>query len=212
MRKLQSMETFASASFLRVSRQYLGLRAEAQEPGVVATPIIISTRKIMNQYRKFAQSLLVATGLGVFLAGPVFAEPACDGMDGHHGQFEQHAKMREQHHQQLHDALKLTPEQEPGWKKLMESEQPRPATSGAETAKEDWSKLTTPERAEKMLALGKARQEHMSEYVAALKGFYATLTVEQKKTFEDMHAGQRGEMHGKARPRQAMPEKAAPKP
>ena len=120
--------------------------------------------------------------------------------------------MREQHHQQLHDALKLTPEQEPGWKKLMESEQPRPATSGAETAKEDWSKLTTPERAEKMLALGKARQEHMSEYVAALKGFYATLTVEQKKTFEDMHAGQRGEMHGKARPRQAMPEKAAPKP
>lgn len=166
----------------------------------------------MNQYRKFAQSLLVATGLGVFLAGPVIAEQACEGMDGHHGHFEKHAKMLEQHHQQLHDALKLTPEQESGWKKLMDAEQARPATSGAEMAKEDWSKLTTPERAEKMLALSKARQEHMSEYVAALKGFYATLTVEQKKTFEDMHAAQRNEMHGKPRPRHATPEKATPKP
>ena len=150
----------------------------------------------MNSYRRLAQSVLLATGLGAFLAGPVFADPGCGPMGGHEAHAEHHSKMMEQHHKQLHDALKLTSEQEAGWKKLMESEEPRPSTSGA-GQREDWAKLSTPERAEKMLELGKARQEHMAEYVAALKGFYATLSVEQKKTFEDMHADQRGSMRGK---------------
>ena len=189
-------------SFLAISRHYLGLQtptARAAAP-LISEPASITKpnppRKNMNTYRRLAQSVLLATGLGAFIAAPAFAEPDCAAMGGHEAHAEHRSKMMEQHHKQLHDALKLTAEQEPGWKKLMDSEQPKPSTSGASKT-EDWSKLTTPERAEKMLELGKARQEHMSEYVGALKGFYASLSVEQKKIFEDMHASQQGGMRGK---------------
>lgn len=193
-------------SLLAVSREYFGLNADLDAaPSTVAPlPALIPQpdprRKNMNGYRRLAQSVLLATGLGAFLAGPAFADSGCGVMGGHEVHHEHHGKMMEQHHQQLHDALKLTPEQEPGWKKLMESEQPKPSTTGA-GQREDWSRLSTPERAEKTLALYKARQEHMAQYVAALKGFYATLNPEQKKIFEEMHASQRGGMRGKSGPR-----------
>ncbi|MGV0952340.1 MAG: Spy/CpxP family protein refolding chaperone [Azonexus sp.] len=112
--------------------------------------------------------------------------------------FEHHAKMIEQRHQQLHDALKLSAEQEPGWKKFAESEQLKPPPGIDQP--EDWSKLSTPERAEKILELSKMHQAHMAEHVAALKAFYATLTPEQKKTFEEFHASPPGSMRGKPRP------------
>ncbi|MBK9785968.1 MAG: Spy/CpxP family protein refolding chaperone [Betaproteobacteria bacterium] len=60
---------------------------------------------------------------------------------------EHHAKMMEQHHKQLPEALKLTPEQEPAWNKLMETGAQASAGSGEA---EDWTKLKAPERAEKM--------------------------------------------------------------
>lgn len=192
-------------ALLAVSREYFGLNADldAAAPAVAPLPVLIpqpnQQRKNMKNYRRLAQSVLLATSLGAFLAGPAFADPGCGAMGGHETHHEHHGKMLEQHHKQLHDALKLTPEQETGWKKLMASEQPKPSSAGT-AQREDWSKLSTPERAEKTLELYKARQEHMREYVAALKGFYATLTPEQKKIFEDMHASQRGGMRGKSGP------------
>lgn len=202
-------------SFLAVSREYLGLNAalDAAASEVAPLPALMPQpkreRRNMNDYRRLAQSVLLATGLGVFLPGSAFAEPDCGPMGGREAHHEQHGKMMEQHHKQLHDALKLTPEQETGWKKLIESEQPRPSSVGA-GKREDWSKLSAPERAEKTLELYKARQEHMTEYVAALKGFYSTLSPEQKKIFEDMHASQRGSMRGKPGPHN--PGTAAPPP
>ncbi|WP_153117138.1 Spy/CpxP family protein refolding chaperone [Rhodocyclus tenuis] len=154
----------------------------------------------MQHYRKFVAPALLASALGVFLASPALADPGCALPDGHQAHYEGHGKDVERHHQQLHDALKLSGEQEAGWKKLIDSERPRPATAGGES-REDWARLTTPERAEKMLALGKARQEHMSDYVTALKDFYATLSAEQKKTFEEMHAVQRKDMRPRPAPR-----------
>lgn len=192
-------------SVLAVSREYFGLNAGLEAAAPKVAPLLALTpqpnqqRKNMNSYRKLAQSVLLATGLGAFLAGPVFADRGCGAMGGYEAHHEHHSKMIEQHHKQVHDALKLTPEQEPGWKKLMESEQPKPSSVGA-GKREDWAKLSAPERAEKTLELYKARQEHMTEYVAALKGFYSTLSPEQKKIFEDMHASQRGGMRGKSGP------------
>ncbi len=192
-------------SLLAVSREYFGLNADldAAAPTVAPLPALIpqpnQQRKNMSSYRRLAQSVLLATGLGAFLAPPVFADSGCGAMGGREAHHEHHGKKMEQHHQQLHDSLKLTPEQEPGWKKLMESEQPKPSSAGA-AQREDWSKLSAPERADKTLELYKARQEHMTEYVAALKGFYATLSPEQKKIFEDMHASRRGGMRGKPGP------------
>ena len=146
----------------------------------------------MISYRKAVQSILIAAGISAFAAGPALADHGCGHMGGH---AEQHVKMMEQHHTQLHDALKLTAEQEPAWKKLMDAEQPRPALSGGQP--EDWAKLNAPERAEKMLELSKARQVQMAEHVTALKALYAVLSPEQQKTFEDFHAAHHGRMNGK---------------
>jgi hypothetical protein len=189
-----------TTSFFKITRTYLGLPSLA--------PRFNFQRKIVTHYRKLIPSLLLATGLGAFLAGPSFADAGCGAMGGGGKHSEQHAKRMEEHHKMLHEALKLSAEQEPGWKKLMDSEQPRASANTAQTI--DWSKLTAPQRAEKMLEQSKARQEQMGEHVAALKAFYASLSTEQQKTFEDFHTNMRGGMRGKSGPGAAKTEKAAP--
>lgn len=150
----------------------------------------------MNPSRKLIPSLLLVAGLGAF-AAPVFADAGCGAMGGHDYRHGQYSKNMEQHQKNLHDTLKLSAEQEPAWKKLIESEQ---AMHPAKSAKrEDWSKLSAPERADKMLEFSKARQERMSEHVVALKAFYAMLTPAQQKSFEDFHAGSRSAMSHKHR-------------
>lgn len=184
-------------AFLRTSRQYLGLSGEksvAVQPTRASEMTATIQRTSMSISRKLVHSFLLATGVAALAVGPAMADPGCGHLGGH---TERHARMQEQHHQQLHDALKLTAEQEPAWKKLMDAEKPRAAAQGGKP--EDWAKLKAPERAEKMLELSKARQEQMTEHVVALKAFYAVLTPEQQKAFEDFHAGHRRVMEGKAR-------------
>jgi len=137
-------------------------------------------------------SLLLATMLA-FLAAPVAAaKHKCSPMEAH-GDFMEHRTDRmEQHHKKLHAALKLTTEQEGAWKKLMDSE-----PSMAKAKPEDMAKLTTPERAEKMLAQMKEHQGQQADHVAAITGFYAVLTPEQKKIFDDFHSGPKTGMRGK---------------
>lgn len=201
------------APLLAVTREYLGLNTESPTPAAAPPVNLIkppNRNQHMNHYRTLARTLLLATGLGAFAAAPAFADTGCPAMmEGHEMHYERHAKRMEEHHKQLHDALKLTAEQEPGWKKLMESEKAKPAPGSSKS--EDWSKLSAPERAEKMLEFSKLRQERMSEHVAALKAFYATLSTEQKKTFEDFHSGRRGGMRGKSAPRPPSPDKAPAK-
>lgn len=195
-----------SASLLAISREYFDLKRTLDPILSEAKPVAIPMsqpapkRKLMNAYRQFAKTLLLATGLSAVLAVPVFAAPGCDAMEGRARHAEHHEKMMEQHHKQLHVALKLTAEQEPGWNALMAAEQTKMPGMGRGD-REDWSKLSTPERAEKMLAHQAERQTRMTAYVAALKDFYATLSADQKKTFEALHASQRGKMRGKGGPR-----------
>jgi len=202
-------ETIDIAPFLSISRKYLGLNsADGAGAEVALNPFkrqaltsrtkSNTRRNGMKRYCNLAQSLLLATGLGAVVSSPAFADPGCGNMSRREAHFEHHAKMIEQRHQQLHDALKLSAEQEPGWKKFAESEQLKPPPGIDQP--EDWSKLSTPERAEKILELSKMHQAHMAEHVAALKAFYATLTPEQKKTFEEFHASPPGGMRGKPGP------------
>jgi Spy/CpxP family protein refolding chaperone len=51
----------------------------------------------------------------------------------------------------------------------------------------------------------------MADHVSALKAFYATLTPEQQKTFEDFHAGPHGGMPGKPGPKAQRSDKPANK-
>lgn len=96
----------------------------------------------------------------------------------------------------LKTELKLTPEQEPAWNAFMARTQPqaRPVRQGS---REDWSKLTTPQRLDKMQALKAERDTAMAKRVDAIKSFYATLNADQQKVFDSKHLSgfQRAGMH-----------------
>ncbi|HPT49339.1 MAG TPA: Spy/CpxP family protein refolding chaperone [Accumulibacter sp.] len=200
------------AAFIRTTREHLGLNGNRPATAERSSSLVDNpVRKEMNHYRTLG-TVLLATGLGMAAATPALADRdrGCDAMYDHGARHEQHMKMREQHQQRLHEALKLSAAQEPAWKKLMDTE---PKARPGMMPPEEWSKLTTPERAEKMLEFSRERNERMSEHVSALKSFYAQLTPEQKKTFEEMHASQRGAMRGKMmKPQNPGGEKPSPKP
>lgn len=162
----------------------------------------------MTRYRTFLTSVLLASSLG-FVAAPALAAPQDCGPRGQHGGFSGHsAKHMEQHHKKLHSLLKLTPEQEAAWKKMVDIEQPM--MDKADPMKSDeWAKLTTPERADRMVERMKAHHARQVEQVAAMKEFYAVLSTEQKKIFDDFHATG---MRGKPGPRAAASTKPPAKP
>jgi Spy/CpxP family protein refolding chaperone len=164
----------------------------------------------MTHYRTLVSSAVLASSLG-FIAAPAIAMPPDCVAQEARGPFPEYRGERlEQHHKSLLAILKLTPAQEPAWKKLLEAERPQPRLDPAKA--EDLAKLTMPERADKMLELMKEQQLQLTQHAAALKEFYATLTPEQKKGFDGYHAGL---LDGKRRPQMPhplAPEKAAPKP
>ncbi|QCB47607.1 Spy/CpxP family protein refolding chaperone [Hydrogenophaga sp. PAMC20947] len=86
---------------------------------------------------------------------------------------------------QLKAALKLTPDQEAAWSAFVARTAPEPRVAGQDRAQRgDWSKLTTPERLDKMQARHAERGEKMAQRIDATKSFYAALTPEQQKTFD----------------------------
>jgi hypothetical protein len=95
--------------------------------------------------------------------------------------FEQMQARRAAHLAQLKEKLKLTPAQEPAWSSFASAHQP-PARANAERA--DFSKLTTPERLDRMQARQAERSARFTQRADATRGFYAALTPEQQKTFD----------------------------
>lgn len=93
--------------------------------------------------------------------------------------------------------LKITTQQEPAWNAFVARTAPeaRPARQGP---REDWSKLTTPERLDKMAAMKAERDARMTRRHEAIKSFYAVLDAEQKKVFDaqPMQGFQRAGMKG----------------
>jgi protein CpxP len=153
----------------------------------------------MTRYRNFVSSILLVSSLGVLAAPVAAAPPDCSRAAMRGDIWEHRVERMAQHHQRLHDALKLTPEQDSAWKKLMDSQHPMARMEPGKA--DDWAKLTTPERADKMLERMQEHQSRMTQHVAALKDFYAMLTPEQKKTFDDFHSAPRRGMRGKPGPR-----------
>ena len=108
-----------------------------------------------------------------------------------------HKRMAERQ-SQLKAELKLSPEQEAAWSAFVARTAPEPRGPMA-GAREDWSKLTTPQRLDKMQALRAERDAQMAKRIDATKSFYAALTPEQQKVFDAQahggfrHAGMKGE-------------------
>lgn len=151
------------------------------------------------------RSLIVAAILAG-IAG-VSATAIAQGMGQHHGmdpqkhtqRMEQMHKRHAEHQAQLKSALKITASQEAAWNAYVAGTAPNPPASAPGMTKEDWSKLTTPQRLEKMQAFRAERDAVMAKRIDAVKTFYAALTPEQQKVFDTqahggMHrAGMKGE-------------------
>ncbi|HZX26438.1 MAG TPA: Spy/CpxP family protein refolding chaperone [Telluria sp.] len=109
---------------------------------------------------------------------------------------EQMAAKRAEHFAQrqakLHDALKLSAQQEAAWSTFQAAIQPR--TPSAHPDRAAFKSMSAPERMQKMIDLSKQRTERMEAHLAAVTTFYGQLNDEQKKTFDGFtshHGGMR---------------------
>jgi len=128
---------------------------------------------------------LAAIGLGT---APVLAlaNTGCGPMGAGSGKFAERIEKRQA---ELHDKLKLTPAQETAWKSF--HEKMKPAESRNRPDPSELSALHAPERLERMLAMMKEHESRMADRVAAVKEFYAVLTPEQQKLFDDQFSKHR---------------------
>lgn len=141
--------------------------------------------------------LLIALIATASFAGGAIANEDCGHaggmhMQGMHGDGEKMAAFHAKHLARLHGKLKLTAQQEPAWKAFTEKSKPDLAKSKA--VREEMATLTTPARLDRMLALMKEGEARMGEHAAAVKEFYAQLTPEQQKTFDQESMPRMGKM------------------
>jgi protein CpxP len=137
--------------------------------------------------RNFKTTLLI--GLATLSLGAAIAPAQAQTAEGRHTHAARLEKMQAnhaarftEHMAKLHDALKLTPAQEPAWTTFMAAMTP---AAHATVDRAALANLSAPERMEKHIAMAKTRIAAMEAHLGALKTFYATLTAEQKKTFDD---------------------------
>lgn len=153
----------------------------------------------MNTTRKIIVTTLAAAAITLGAAGPVLAYKGDCGPMGpgwNDGPKAERMKERMQARQDtLHKNLQLTAAQEPAWKAFTEKTALK--TDWQRPDPEAMAKLTAPERMEKMLEMSKQHQTLMTERLEAMKTFYAVLTPEQKKVFDEHHAGSRRGGQGK---------------
>ncbi len=148
--------------------------------GVSATAIDQSLVQAQNH----AQATPVAQTATPPVATPQASTPA--NAQRHAERMERMQKRMAERQAQLKAELKLTPAQEPAWNAFVARTQPqaRPAPQAPRT---DWSKLTTPERLDRMQALKTERDARMAQRTDAIKSFYAALDDSQKKVFDDKY-------------------------
>ncbi|TWI60757.1 LTXXQ motif family protein [Pseudoduganella lurida] len=91
--------------------------------------------------------------------------------------------------QKLHDALKLTAQQESAWQTYLAATKREPRVGRAEHVA--YKELTAPQRLEKSIAFSKARIERQEKHLAALNTFYSALTPDQQKIFDLAGGGDR---------------------
>lgn len=104
---------------------------------------------------------------------------------------------------ELKAKLKLTPAQEGAWTTYTAAMKPAADMMTKRPDRTELDKLPTPERIDKMKALRTQRMNDMNaamdKHGEATKAFYATLTPEQKKVFDDSamrHQGPEGRKGG----------------
>ncbi len=97
---------------------------------------------------------------------------------------EQFQAQREKRLAALHDKLNLRGTQETAWTEFVAATVP-PARPDHEAQRAEFANLNAPERAQKMLDQLKLHEASMTKHVQALKTFYAQLSMEQQKIFDE---------------------------
>ncbi|MEN9385140.1 MAG: hypothetical protein RL323_2283 [Pseudomonadota bacterium] len=145
----------------------------------------------MNRYTRRLIAVSAAALLGgaslVAMASPKGGE-GCGGKD--HGARSEKMQQRMAARQtELKTALKLTPQQDAAWAQYQQAMTP-PKGMGMNMDHAEMAKLTTPQRLEKMQAMHQEHQTQMNQRLQATKTFYATLSPEQQKVFDQQHERQ----------------------
>ncbi|KQV44668.1 MULTISPECIES: Spy/CpxP family protein refolding chaperone [unclassified Duganella] len=111
-------------------------------------------------------------------------------------------KMQERmdaHAKRMHDTLKITPAQEAAWQAYLSALKSNMPQRG-QFDRASFKNMPAPERMEKRIEMTKARLSRMESNLAATKTFYAALTPEQQKLFDEKaghfgHGRHHGAMH-----------------
>lgn len=147
----------------------------------------------MSTLRKQLLVGLTALSLGI---GAAAASPGMGGgrhMDGE-GYSEHRKERMEQRLTELRGKLNLNAQQETAWNAYIAGM--KPGERPARPTRAEMEKLSAPERMEQMHARMKVGEQHMAQRVAATRDFYAVLTPEQRKIFdESFPAGRYGRGH-----------------
>lgn len=116
---------------------------------------------------------------------------------------ERQAKMQQRRTERqaaLKAKLNISAEQEPAWSAFVARTTPETWTK-RHAERQDWAKLTTPERLDKMQARQAERAAAMTSRIDATRSFYSALKPDQQKLFDNQAQAhmQRTGMHGKHR-------------
>lgn len=154
----------------------------------------------------------VAQGVGAPAQAPAAASAAKPQVQAPRHDPQRHAERMErmqqrmaEHQSRLKDSLQLRPEQESAWNQFVEKMKPAARPTGERPSREDWAKLSTPQRLDRMDAMKAERDRQVSQRHDAIRQFYAQLTPPQQKAFDAQrgmgfghmrHVGHQGPMKG----------------
>ncbi|MDR0201585.1 MAG: Spy/CpxP family protein refolding chaperone [Delftia acidovorans] len=154
-------------------------------------------------FRRTLASAAAATALLASFALPSFAQTATPAAPAAAATTTAPKPDRSMHMQQriakLKADLKLTPAQETAWNTYAATFKPGERSQRME--REDFAKLTTPQRIDKMREMRAQRAADADRRGEATKAFYAQLDASQQKTFDAAtlhkgHPGHHGMDHG----------------
>lgn len=135
----------------------------------------------LNGKRRKLEIQIGAALLAVSLAAPVFAAMDCG--PNKHWDPAKRSEMYQKRISELHDRLQLTQAQESSWSQFVAKMKPAERHEKHERA--DKTALTAPERMDRRIAFEQQKLQKMQARTQAVKEFYAQLTPDQQKTFDE---------------------------
>jgi protein CpxP len=124
-------------------------------------------------------------------AAPPAPTTAAEAQAHRHGGAQKHAERAQrmeqraaEHQARLKASLQLSPAQEPAWNAFVARMQPAQRPAQPRLDREAFSKLSTPERLDRVEALKAERDRAMAQRHDAIRGFYAQLNPAQQKAFD----------------------------